>query len=145
MKTLDFVVCEDIRSEFGGKFSLMGVFPDTMLINFRAEEKWPFITRLSFYIKLDPEGAPPYPECKFQVFREGTLKSAIPLQVATSMPTGTFVMMLNIQPFSISSPGILNFGLEFSGDGLEPFTLQLPPFEVRLGSVVAPNVKDQPA
>jgi hypothetical protein len=141
MKVLDFVVCEDIRQEVGEKFSLMGVYADSMLVHFRESEKWPFVTRLGFYIKLDPEGAPAYPDCKFQVARDGQVKSAIPLQVDTLAPGRVFVMMLNVQPFSISAPGILEFSLQFSGPGRESVTVSLPPFEVKTGTIGDPSPK----
>ncbi|MEO6098316.1 MAG: hypothetical protein ABIW76_22640 [Fibrobacteria bacterium] len=140
MKVLDFVVCEDVRQELGGKLSLMGVYPDAMVINFQQEEKWPFITRLSFYIKLDPEDAPTYPNCNFQVSREGIIRSAVPLHVDSPIPANLFVIMLNVQPFAISAPGILNFSLEFSGPGLDVNKVEFPPFDVRVGPIGVPAI-----
>jgi len=38
MKVLDFVVCDEIRHEIGDKISIMGVFIDSMLVNFHCRQ-----------------------------------------------------------------------------------------------------------
>lgn len=138
MKVLDFIVCEDIRNEVGAKFSLMGVYADSMMVHFQNEEKWPFVTRLGFYVKLDPEGETSYPICKFQVARGGKIRSAVPLQIASQGDGKIFAMMLTVHPFSISGPGVLDFSLEFSGPDRASLTVQLPAFEVKTGQVGVP-------
>jgi hypothetical protein len=54
MKILDYVVCEDIRVEQGGKLSLMGVFPDKMVVRGTKDSPlvWPMNIRLACYLKV---------------------------------------------------------------------------------------------
>ena len=54
MKIINFLVCEDIRTEVGNKHSLMGVYGDT--IEFRVtpmnKDKWPKRVRLGFFVSM---------------------------------------------------------------------------------------------
>ena len=57
MKLKDFIICDDIRAEMGNKFSLMGVYNDTL--NFTVPEKvvdnWPKMVHLGFFVRLGIE------------------------------------------------------------------------------------------
>lgn len=51
MQIIDFILCEDIRFEEGGRRSLMGVFEDTLIIiEHNSQNKWP--KPLSFGLML---------------------------------------------------------------------------------------------
>jgi len=50
MKLRDFLVAEDIRSEFGNKHSVIGIFGDSITITVPV---LPAMTRLAFFIRLD--------------------------------------------------------------------------------------------
>ena len=54
MKLIDFIVCDDIRTEINNKVSIIGVYDDT--INFIVPESaagaWPKILKLGIYIRL---------------------------------------------------------------------------------------------
>jgi len=55
MKLVDFIICDDIRTEINNKVSLIGVYDDA--INFVTQEKaanfWPKGIRLGIFIRLD--------------------------------------------------------------------------------------------
>ena len=54
MKLKDFIICDDIRTEIGNKFSLMGIYNDAL--NFTVPENladsWPKMVHLGFFIRL---------------------------------------------------------------------------------------------
>ncbi|GJL79511.1 MAG: hypothetical protein NPINA01_25000 [Nitrospinaceae bacterium] len=54
MKLLDFIVCDDIRREEGGKFTLVGVYNDKVeFIPLTPEEvKWPQNKQIGVYCRL---------------------------------------------------------------------------------------------
>jgi hypothetical protein len=54
MKLINFIICDDIRSELGNKNSLMGIYDDT--IDFRVtpdkEKNWPKVMRIGIYARI---------------------------------------------------------------------------------------------
>ena len=61
MKLIDFIVCDDIRQEVGGKVTLVGVYEDRIMINAPSPEavRWPVQLKLGFFIRLfNDETAP---------------------------------------------------------------------------------------
>ncbi len=48
----DFIVCDDIRSELGSKFSLMGIYANDIKFSKVPDEAWPIAFRLSCFIRL---------------------------------------------------------------------------------------------
>lgn len=61
MKLIDFIVCDDIRQEIGGKVTLVGVYEDRIMINAPSAEavRWPVRLRLGFFIRLLNDGSLP--------------------------------------------------------------------------------------
>jgi len=57
MKLIDFIICDDIRTELGNKFSLMGIYEDAINFNVSANEsgKWPKVIRIGFFIRIKTE------------------------------------------------------------------------------------------
>ena len=57
MKLIDFIICDDIRTEISNKVSLIGVYNDAL--NFVVPEKavntWPKGLRLGVFVRLDFE------------------------------------------------------------------------------------------
>lgn len=54
MNLISFIVCDDIRHEFGNKISIMGIYDDSIefLVKPGFENIWPKKMRLGIYIKL---------------------------------------------------------------------------------------------
>jgi len=61
MKLIDFIVCDDIRQEIGGKVTLVGVYEDRININAPAPDavRWPVKLKLGFFIRLLNDGSAP--------------------------------------------------------------------------------------
>jgi len=61
MKLIDFIVCDDIRQEVGGKVTLVGVYEDRIMINAPSPDavRWPVQLRLGFFIRLLNDGSLP--------------------------------------------------------------------------------------
>lgn len=59
MKLIDFIICDDVRTEINNKVSLIGIYND--LLNFIVPEKaantWPKGLRLGIFIRFDFEDA----------------------------------------------------------------------------------------
>jgi len=57
MKLIDFIICDDIRTELNNKFSLMGVYNDAfnLFVPNEVVDKWPKSLHLGFFIRLDIE------------------------------------------------------------------------------------------
>lgn len=57
MKILDFIICDDIRNEMGGKISLMGIYQEAIEFQVTPDQKdlWPKSIKLGFYIKITTE------------------------------------------------------------------------------------------
>lgn len=54
MKVLNFIICDDIRTEFGNKSSLMGIYNDSINFNITPDQKnqWPKAIRLGVYAQI---------------------------------------------------------------------------------------------
>ncbi|MBW2699747.1 MAG: hypothetical protein JRF33_02920 [Deltaproteobacteria bacterium] len=52
MKLLDFIACDDIRHELGGKLSLMGVFGDSIKLQVPKGAQKPFAFPLALYLRI---------------------------------------------------------------------------------------------
>jgi len=61
MKLVDFIVCDDIRQEVGGKVTLVGVYEDRLMINVPNPDamRWPAKLKLGFFIRLLNDGTAP--------------------------------------------------------------------------------------
>ncbi len=61
MKLIDFIICDDIRQEVGGKVTLVGVYEDRIMINTPSPDavRWPVPLRLGFFIRLLNDGSAP--------------------------------------------------------------------------------------
>lgn len=55
MKLIDFIICDDIRTEMGNKHSLMGIYEDAINFNVRENGKWPKTMKIGFFIRIKVE------------------------------------------------------------------------------------------
>lgn len=55
MKIRTFILCDDIRSEIGGKHSLIGVYKDRIIFPSGMEQKnnWPKAIKIGFYVEVE--------------------------------------------------------------------------------------------
>jgi len=60
MKITDFIICDDIRKEVGGKYSLIGVYLAKIVFSPKdSKSRWPINKSLGFYIRLIKEDDDP--------------------------------------------------------------------------------------
>jgi len=61
MKLLSFCICDDIRTEIGKKFSIIGTYSDKIIFNVPKEQKgkWPKHLKLGFFARILLEDAAP--------------------------------------------------------------------------------------
>lgn len=54
MKLIDFIICDDIRQETGGKLTLVGVYADRLIVHppSGAEVSWPITMKLGFFFRF---------------------------------------------------------------------------------------------
>ena len=53
MKVSDFIICEDIRLEVGGKNSLMGVLGDSLNFHGLGSNDWPKNFTIAIFLRVD--------------------------------------------------------------------------------------------
>jgi len=53
MKVSDFIICEDIRLEVGGKSSLMGVLGDNLNFHGQGINDWPKNITIAIFLRVD--------------------------------------------------------------------------------------------
>lgn len=57
MKLIDFIICDDIRTEVGNKHSIIGVYGDAIQFKVLPTEKgkWPKALKIGFFIRIKLE------------------------------------------------------------------------------------------
>lgn len=57
MKISNFIICDDIRMETGNKFSLMGIYSNSINFNFTLEQenRWPTTKQICIFAQLEIE------------------------------------------------------------------------------------------
>lgn len=128
MRLLDFVICDDIRTEIGNKLSLMGVYTGTYIIPDNIV-KWPFPTRFGFFIRLLAEGDQPGHDFEFHILRLGETKVKIEGSILNIDPGKPFIIHFNISPFLIKEAGTLDFEIRFL-KGTAPISIPLSSLEI---------------
>lgn len=146
MKILDYIVCDDIRFELRSKFTLVGLYQDS--INIEAEHpddiKWPIGLRFGILLRLlTGTDLPTEKESHFRFelkynneqvgISEGIITINDKNSVAISLPMGPF-------PVNIYQPGTFTFYLCFTQDSKEIVHLESPfPFPVRVRQINKSN------
>lgn len=131
MKVVDFIVCDDIRSEVGNKFSLMGTFADRILI--RDEVSWPVQMVLGIFarVALEPGEAEPE-QFIMTVLSDGKDVARAAGDVAPPK-TRLLSFVVGFRPLVIPSPGLLVFKFDVLREGKPAiesyvFNMQVVPF-----------------
>ncbi len=57
MKITDFLVCDDIRHEIGGKMTLVGIYNDFVILKEKQDVKLPMTFRLGIYARIKMENS----------------------------------------------------------------------------------------
>ena len=113
MKIIDFIACEDIRTEIHEKHTLVGVLPTDVNITFPKDGnvKWPVMFKISLFVRLKIEREdirPDYFEIDF-VYNNSSISK---LKGDFKMPdTIEYVNIAVSNVFTIPMDGILAFKL----------------------------------
>ena len=121
MKMLNFVVCDDIRNEMGGKHSIMGVYGNSIEFAVTPEKKdqWPKTMRTGFFITIQPEDSDREKNLKYfslkmdyngkveEIAQGGINFKDIP-------PSRIVNLAILHNNFSFKEPGKIKFSLDFS-------------------------------
>jgi len=113
MQLLDWIVCDDIRMEIGGKHTLVGVYDN--LEFHKAPEKWPINIKLSFFIRikrLDDDMRPDRFVVEFTQDGNQSGKFDEKMGVKGSEYNLISICMVN-NAFPILGPGKLNMKISF--------------------------------
>ena len=138
MKLLDCLICDDIRAELKNKFSIMGVYGDS--INFDTVDPskivWPVNLRLGVLFRLTLEKTEKWPEdtMTFEVKADlngssvATVSGELGLHNNEARIIG-FPVVFGALP--LSGEGNLKFSLTLSKSG-KPIAELHPPFEYQV-------------
>jgi hypothetical protein len=145
MKILDYIFCDDIRFEIHGKYSLIGLYQDSINIETKdpATIQWPIALRLGILVRLQvSEEIAKRQEIqfdfdfKFKNNRIGSTQGSLMINDATST---TIALPMGPYQILVPSPGEFTFTLRLSQAGKELALLapknRLP---VRVRQVAAP-------
>lgn len=126
MQLLDWIVCDDIRMEIGGKRTLVGVYDN--LEFHKAPEKWPVNIKLGFFIRikrLDDDMSPDRFAVEFT--QDGKLSGKFDEKMAAK---GLELKFINIcivtNAFPILGPGNINMKISFYEDERLMKTIESP-------------------
>lgn len=142
MKILDYIFCDDIRAEIRSKFTLVGLYQDSINIETNNPDaiKWPIGLRFGILLRLLTGTEFPTNketgfrfELKYNGEKVGTSEGAITINdsnsLVISIPMGPF-------PVVINQPGAFTFDLRLTRGGKEVVHLGSPfPFPVRVRQV----------
>jgi hypothetical protein len=142
MKILDYIFCDDIRFEIRSKYTLVGLYQDS--INIETDNPssidWPIGLRFGILLRLHTGTDLPTDketnfrfELKYNGEQVGSSEGAIAINdsksAAISIPMGPFTVVIN-------EPGAFTFRIHFTRDGKEVVHLESStPFPVRLRQV----------
>lgn len=112
---LDFLVCDDVRTEVGDKFTLVGIYGNTIRLDLQgAEAKWPvLIPKLGFFVRTGPVTSftPDHFSLSFTFNGSQIAKFEGELKVAD--PAGPIILAVVASPFPVHGSGELRFNLVY--------------------------------
>jgi hypothetical protein len=118
MKLMNFVVCDDIRFEIGGKHTLVGVYDDLVFnVLPNAENNWPLIIRLAFFVRLQQDEGEKLDADRFEfcVTQIG-LSEKVPVfsqPIIKPIDTKTIHLIMTIGAFAVFKEGQIAFHVNF--------------------------------
>ena len=144
MKILDYIFCDDIRFEVSGKYSLIGLYQDSINIETKnpATIQWPIGLRVGVFVRLRLEGgiaaqqeADFHFEIKFNGEQIGATQGSLTINEEASV-----IVALPMGPYHVAvpGPGDFTFTLRLSQSGRELAVLESPyALPVRVRQVAA--------
>jgi hypothetical protein len=145
MKLINFIICDDIRQEIGGKVTLVGVYEDRIMVNAPSPDavRWPVQLKLGFFIRLLNDGtAPDIDGFNLQVRCNEKIICRLTGQITIPPRQGLLNLFFVNSAVRIPSEGLLNIALFFK-KGAETVHEIRPDVNTRIG-VTAPAAAPPP-
>ena len=133
MRLLDFLICDDVRYEVGGKISLVGVYADGITVSSQnGPVIWPIgLPKIGFFVRIQLEETDFRPErFVMSALHNGNLVGRYEGEVSISDSATHLTLALSATSFPLPAPGALSCAIELS-KGEKSVTL-----EPRLGTPV---------
>jgi len=120
MKVVDFIVCEDIRTELGSKVSLMGVFDDAIEFALLERLDQPFAMRMAIFSRVRFEEQDTLPNrCLIVASHEATEILRIDGRLDIIDRSQMLRIPVPIPAFPLRGPGRLTFHMRMLRDDVE--------------------------
>lgn len=125
MKLNSFIICDDIRSELGNKYSLMGIYLDRIVFQRPkgTPEAWPKAIKLGFYARFTKEEKdntiPSGSKFNFYYKKDDNLVllgSGVISDPKTLLSQGQFAITIIHNPLVIEGQGVISFYMDFLDD-----------------------------
>lgn len=117
MKITDYIIAEDIRTETGNKFSIMGIYNEEVRLNFPDNIQWPVPYRFGVYIRLEIEDSDVLPNrFMLKVDYNNNTVAQIDGKLENIASTHAISLPFVIQPFPLPGYGTLQFNFEIYND-----------------------------
>ncbi len=122
----DFLVCDDIRQEVGDKFSLVGVYADSIRLTFQGEAVWPaLLPKLGIFVRTKPLVDFTPQRFSMTIAHNGTQIGKFGGDLKVSDPARPITIAFVAVPFPIPGPGTIQFHLDFwSGEQVKSVPIE---------------------
>ncbi len=110
MKVIDFIVADDIRTEQGNKYSVMGIYSDCITMSVPAEVKWPIGFRFASFVRLElGRGDPDALRFEFKIFSGDRDVAGFAGAVVKAPDTNIVTLPLVVSFLPLAGAGELHF------------------------------------
>ena len=108
---IDFVACDDVRFEQGGKLTLVGVYPDSVIVTPVQAEQTPVLAKVVLFIRMRFDEVLVPDEFGFRCLMNGqpVFTTGGPANVSNAARPVSF--LVNCGPLPIAKSGVLDFEL----------------------------------
>jgi len=134
MKLLNFIICDDIRNELGNKYSLMGIYDDSIEFQVTPDNQntWPKLLRVGIYAKVKTEDNEEI--FKFKIRMKYNEKETVLVDSVLPQPRIKTLKKINIafvhSAFKFENPGNITFFLDFYNQKKELIATLSPEFVI---------------
>jgi len=120
MKIDNILFCDDIRKEISNKFTLVGCYNDRILLNAKAEIKWPIGVKMGIYLRiLREQGDPVVNKFKLELYDSQEALFTAEGELLNGEHNRPLILAL-VAPFAFKRPGPLRPIVTITGtDGSE--------------------------
>ncbi|MBN2497939.1 MAG: hypothetical protein JXR96_25320 [Deltaproteobacteria bacterium] len=144
MKLLDFIVCDDIRHELGGKLSLMGIFGDTIRLQVPRGSPRPIAFPMAVYLRVLLEEQDSVPDAfRVVVNLDGKEFAKIEGHIGITGDTPKILgFVLPLKMLQVSGNAMMSLVATFLVGGRSRADLS-PPYDISI-QIVEVEAKDHP-